>query len=109
MQFVRTEMCVTLRYRQTLVPQQVCYVFERRSLHSQPTRKRVTQVVPVKVSELRFSIIEPMTDIFKRLARFHRRKDSSITSPISNTVVSALIAASFNGTCNGSSFSVRGM
>src|ERR1700683_4744880 len=83
MQFVRTEMCVTPRHRQTLVPEQVCYVFERRSFHSQPARKSGTQVIPVKVSELRFCyrIFEPMTAIFEGLARFHRRKDSSITIP----------------------------
>jgi hypothetical protein len=54
MQFVRTEMCGTPSHRQNSCAPAGCYVFEWRSFRSQPTRKRVTQVMPLKVSELRF-------------------------------------------------------
>ena len=83
MQLVRTEMCVTPGHRQTLVPQQIRNIFEWRSLHPQTTRKGVTQVVPMKVLELRFhySVIKPVATVLKRLARFCRRKDASFTFP----------------------------
>ena len=72
----------------------------------------VWQVVPMKVLKLRFNYraIKPVTVVFKRLARFYRCKDAPFfRPPLFNTVSSAMIAASFNGTCNGSSFFVRGM
>ncbi|SRR6266487_5151913 len=83
MQLVRTAMCVTSGHRQTLVPQQIRNIFERRPLHSQPTRKRVTQVVPMKVLELRFyyRVVKPVTPVFERRARFYRRKDGSLVIP----------------------------
>src|SRR5216683_3029023 len=53
-QFVRTEMRVTPCHRQTLMPQQICDVFKRRTLHSQPAGKRMPQAVPTKVLNSRF-------------------------------------------------------
>src|SRR6267142_605182 len=112
MQLVRTEMCVTPSHRQTLVPQQIRNIFERRSFHSQPARKRMPQVVPMKVLQLRFQnrVVEPVTPVFERLVRSCRYKDAPFSVPaLEYRLERALIAASFNGTCNGSSFFVRGM
>ena len=111
MQLVRSEMRVPSRHCQTLVPRQICDIFKRCSLHSQPTRNCMPQVMPVKVLELRFDyrVIQPVTPVFERITRFYRLKDAPFSVPPLNTVLSALIAASFNGTCNGSSFFVRGM
>lgn len=84
MQLVRTEMCVPPRHRQTLVSQQIRDIFERGSLHSQPARKRVPQIVPVKILGLRcdYRIVKAVTAVFERLAGLGRREDPSFSIPL---------------------------
>ena len=64
----------------------------------QPARKRVSQVVPTKVLDLRryhFQAVRPSWNT------------RPVPSPRPWTTLSAVSAASFNGTCMGSSFFVR--
>src|SRR5258708_11617324 len=67
MQLVRAQMRVTRHHPQTLMPKQVCNIFERSTLHSQTACERMPKVVPTKVLDLRFAhrFIEPMPPIFK--------------------------------------------
>jgi hypothetical protein len=71
MQLVRTQMRVPSCHRQTLVPQQICYVFERSTFHPQPACKRMSQVVPAKILDLRLEhgVVEPMPPVSERLTR----------------------------------------
>ncbi len=85
MQFVRTETHVTPCHRQTLMPQQICDVFKRRTLHSQPAGKRMPQVVPTKVLNSRFThrFNKPMPPIFERFACPGRMKHTpSAVAPV---------------------------
>ena len=65
---IRTQMRVTPRHGQALVPQKIGNVFKRGALHSQPAGKRVAQVMPMKVLEVRFHnrVIKPVPRIFER-------------------------------------------
>jgi hypothetical protein len=110
MQLVRSQMRVPSRHRQTLMLQQVCNIFQRSAFHSQTARKCMSQVVPAKVLDPRCThrVVEPMPPILERLAVFADRNTRPLPSPRSCTTLRAAIAASFNGTCMGSSFFVRG-
>src|SRR6202051_156142 len=82
MQLVRTEMRVPSCHRQTLVPQQISDILKWSALHSQPACERMTQVVPAKILDARFThgVVQPMPSIFKRRPSFGRLEHT--TSPV---------------------------
>src|SRR5260370_39442354 len=85
MQLVWTQMRVPSRYRQTLVPDQVCNIFKRSALHSQTSRERMSQVVPAKIFDLRLNhcVVEPMPPVLKRLTRLFRLEHTpSAVAPV---------------------------
>jgi hypothetical protein len=56
------------------MPLEVCNIFQRSASHSQPTRKRVPQVVPPKDFDLRFNhrVVESMPPVLTQLCGFFR-------------------------------------
>ena len=64
----------TSRHRQTLVSEQVRYIFKRSAFHPQAACERMPQVVPVKIFQFRFHhrVVKPVTAVFERLAGLAR-------------------------------------
>ncbi len=110
MQLVRAQMRVPPTHRKTLMPQQICNIFQRSAFHSQTACKCMSQVVPTKVLDLRFGhrVVEPVPHIFERPPVVADWNTRPLPSPRLCTTLSAATAASFSGTCIGSSFFVRG-
>ena len=50
---IHADVRITLRHRQSLMPEEVCYVLQRYTLSPETCRKSVTKVVPVKISNTR--------------------------------------------------------
>jgi hypothetical protein len=109
--FSRTQMRVTPRHGQALVPEKIRNVFERRPFHPQPAGKGVPQVMAMKVLEFSFSdcIIKPMLPFSSGSPVLPDRKIRPRPSPRSKTVFKAAKAASFRGSCTASSFFIREM
>ncbi|MGB9435723.1 MAG: hypothetical protein WBQ89_25980 [Candidatus Acidiferrum sp.] len=69
MQPARYQMRAPSRHCQTLVPSQICNIFEPGIVHSQPACKRVPRVVPTKILDFRLNqrVVKPVPPILKRL------------------------------------------
>jgi hypothetical protein len=101
-------------HRQTLLPRQISELFEWSTLHSQTIRKRLANVCR-NWCERKFLIFASTTAPSNQCRPFSSGSPvfadwstRPLPSPRPCATIRAAIAASFSGTCIGSSFFVRG-